>query len=201
MEMDLFQGRAVDLRLGNGNKFENGYGGINHRLRESALADDAADLPQSPMVPLLVMFGVAVVTISVVIVIIMAVPVIMPVIMPVVMPMIMPVVMPMIMPVVMSVVVIFRRIHVPSGMRVENVKFGSHQPVFAHLARPYAKSFQAEGVDVITDDFDIGAGVDQGTHEHVAADAGRCVEIENPLHLICSFRLTPAASLLIMSAR
>jgi hypothetical protein len=100
----------------------------------------------------------------------------------------------------MPVAIFCRRINIPAGVRIENVEFGAHQPVFAYLARPDAKAFQSEGIDVFTNNFNISASVDQSPYKHIAADTGRCIEIENLRHLICSFRFTPAASLLIISA-
>jgi hypothetical protein len=88
--------------------------------------------------------------------------------------MIVPVVVAMVVPVVVAMVVpvvVFGRIDVPSRLGIDNVEFGSHQTALAYLARPYAEAFEAEGFNMVADDFDVGPCVNQRPHEHVAADA------------------------------
>ena len=55
VKMYLFQGRAVDLRFSQGNEFEDRHGVIDHLLGKTALAYDAADIPQAPVVLLATM--------------------------------------------------------------------------------------------------------------------------------------------------
>ncbi len=47
MEMYLFQGRAVNFRLGDRQQLEYGDSIINHLLRKATLADNVADFLQS----------------------------------------------------------------------------------------------------------------------------------------------------------
>jgi hypothetical protein len=86
----------------------------------------------------------------------------------------MAVVVPMVVavPLVMAMMVLFRGIDVPARFLVHDIELGPHEPALAHLARPYAEPFQTKGVDMPADGFDVRTGVDQGAHEHVAADAG-----------------------------
>jgi hypothetical protein len=129
MEMDVFHGCPMDLCLGYRYKFENGDCSIDHRLGEPAFADNAADLPQAPVVLLFLVFGMAIV---------MMISMIMNMVMVVAVPVIMVMVMSVL---TVSVVVIFRRIHVPSGLRINHVEFGPHQSALANLARPDAETF------------------------------------------------------------
>jgi hypothetical protein len=101
---------------------------------------------------------------------------------------------------IMVVDMFCRCIHIPAGVRVENVEFGAHQAVLAYFARPHAKPFHPQGCDMFANQFYIRSGVDQCAHEHVAAHAGGSIEIENFFHFCCSFSLIPMAILLIMSA-
>lgn len=49
-----------------------------------------------------------------------------------------------------------------------------------HRLRDQFDAFQAQGIDGRPEDGLIDAGVDQGGERHVAADAGRAIEIGNP---------------------
>src|SRR5512143_2385477 len=58
MEVDLFQCSAVDFRFGDRQEPENGDCIVNHLLRQAALADYAADLPQPTVMFMAVHFSV-----------------------------------------------------------------------------------------------------------------------------------------------
>jgi hypothetical protein len=237
MEMDLFNGSAVDFRLGHRQQLENGYSIIDHLLGEAALTDDAADLPQPAVVlmsgfamtvmscfamtvmsgfamtvmsgfamtvmsgfAMTVMSGFAMTAMSGFAMIVMSgfAMIVMSGFAMIVMSGFAMTVMNSFMG--MPVAIFCRRIHIPAGMGIENVEFGAHQAVFAYLACSDAKTLQPQGRNVFTDNIDIGASVDQCPYEHIAADTGRSIEIKNFCHVICSFRFTPAAILLIISA-
>ena len=96
--------------------------------------------------------------------------------------------------------VIMPIVHVLTGYRVEDIELGSPEPLPQHFGGPNLESFQAEAFHVASNRFQVGAGVKERSYEHVAADSGEGVQIKDPFHANGSFRLPPAASLLIMSA-
>ena len=103
---------------------------------------------------------------------------------------------------VMSVPVIMSGevIHVPAGGRVQDVELGPHESLPGHPCGPNLETVEIESCHVPTDCLYLNPQVQERPHEHVAADAGKGVQIENPLHGVGSVLRTPTASLLIMSA-
>jgi len=149
----------VDFRLGHRQELENGDGIIDYLLGEAALTDYAADLPQSALVLMTMITGFAMAVMTGFAMTVMA-------------GIAMTVMIGIAMTVGMPVVVFWQCIHIPAGVRVENVEFGAHQAVFAHLACLHAKALQPERRDILTDNIDIGSGVNQCSYEHIAADTG-----------------------------
>jgi hypothetical protein len=100
----------------------------------------------------------------------------------------------------MGVMVIIKRINVMAGFVVYYVELCPHESALAHLPGPDAEAFKAQRSYMAADFLDVGAGVDECPNEHVAADTGRCIKIEDPFHCSFSFSLIPMAILFIMSA-
>ena len=91
-------------------------------------------------------------------------------------------------------------IDVSVGTPVHDIELGPHDPLPGYLGGSKFEPFQVEARHVLADRLKIYPQVQQRPHEHIAAHAGKSIQIEYSFHAAGSLPRPLTASLLIISA-